>query len=181
VGATVMAGAFCAASIPKEITLYAVAAPHHEQGNAYGGFRAASLVNPHFALVLDSAYAQPLSGQATKAHWFIPRLGNGPAIQKIGTDFIVSDTIFRRLVNLAERTGKFQYEFPDRDTGGTDYVGVARAQSGVPTGVINTPVRYQHTPLSMVALEDIEAAITLVRTLLELKPKAYIPATEPQS
>ena len=111
----------------------------------------------------------------------IRRLGNGPAIQMIGTDFIVSDTIFRRLVNLAERTGKFQYEFPDRDTGGTDYVGVARAQSGVPTGVINTPVRYQHTPLSMVALEDIEAAITLVRTLLELKPKAYIPATEPQS
>ena len=180
VGATVMAGAFCTATIPKWIPLYAVAAPHHEQGNAYGGFRAASLVKPHFALVLDSAYAQPLSLQSTKTHWSIPRLGKGPAIQKIGTDFIVSDTIFRRLVSLAEITvpSTFQYEFPDRDTGGTDYVGVARAHDGVPTGVINTPVRYQHTPLSMATIEDIKASITLVRALLELNPNEYIPSTK---
>ncbi len=168
VGCTAMLGAFLTAFIPDDISLYILAAVHHEQGNAYGAWCGTSEIEPDAGIVMDSAYAKPLIGEAGKAHWFIPELGGGAAIQKLGTHFIVADSIFRHIAQVAEdKRIAHQYEFPDRDTGGTDYVGAARAAGGVPTGVINTPVRYQHTPLLMVALEDINSTIDLVKAIIK--------------
>ena len=45
---------------------------------------------------------------------------------------------------------------------GTDADAIHLSRSGVPTGLISVPCRYMHSPVELVALQDIDAAARLI-------------------
>ena len=45
---------------------------------------------------------------------------------------------------------------------GTDADAIHIARAGVPTGVVSVPLRYMHTPVEMVQLDDVSNAARLI-------------------
>jgi len=91
-------------------------------------------------------------------------LGNGPAITFMHSGYVVSKAIFDKLVETAKRNNiPFQYKM--RTVGGTN----ARryASTGIPAGVVSTPARYIHSPVSEVRKDDYENAFKLLKAFLE--------------
>ncbi len=50
---------------------------------------------------------------------------------------------------------------------GTDANVVQLSRSGVATALVRVPLRYMHTPVEVLSLADLDAAIRLVTALLE--------------
>lgn len=145
----------------------------HEQGNHRGIDVILNQIEPSFALVVDSAYAQPLSRRAPQtSYWSVPVLGRGPAIEMLGQGFCLQRSVFDFLRNTAERSGVYyQLEIPDNTTGGTNISGVYNRYRGIPTGVINVPVRFQHTAAGRAHLSDIENGACLLQEVIVAVPK----------
>ena len=55
----------------------------------------------------------------------------------------------------------FTVESLGRGTG-TDADAIHVSRAGIPTGLVSVPLRYMHSPVEMVALDDIEAAARLI-------------------
>ncbi len=45
---------------------------------------------------------------------------------------------------------------------GTDADAVHLSRTGIPTGLVSVPCRYMHSPVEMVAVEDVQAAARLI-------------------
>ena len=50
----------------------------------------------------------------------------------------------------------------------TDADAIQISRSGIPTGLVSIPLRYMHSPVEMVDLRDVEAAVALLVGLLAL-------------
>jgi endoglucanase len=113
---------------------------------------------PDVAIVVDVTFAtdQPgvELGEITKH-----TMGSGPVIAR-GTT--LHPRVFELLHESAESEGiPFTVESQGRNTG-TDADAIHISRSGVPTGLISVPLRYMHSPVEMVALEDVDAAARLI-------------------
>lgn len=164
---------------PKITYVFAITS-QHEQGNHRGLTGLLHKIKPDFALVIDSAYAQPFPAPFSKTgNWNIPVIGRGPAIEPIGQGFILSETMRDFLSEEIAKWQKnqpgakrlIQYEVPDNRSGGTNITGVYNRYDGIPSATINIPVAQQHSPTCMASLKDIEQAGTLIAHLaLQAKP-----------
>src|SRR5258708_36690647 len=64
----------------------------------------------------------------------------------------------------------FTVESLGRGTG-TDADAIHFSRAGVPTGLVSVPSRYMHSPVEMVALDDVDAAARLIAAFAQrLKP-----------
>ena len=61
---------------------------------------------------------------------------------------------------------KRQVEGSGRRTG-TDADAIQVSRSGIPTGLVSVPLRYMHSPVEMVDLDDLEQVIELVAGFAE--------------
>jgi putative aminopeptidase FrvX len=86
-------------------------------------------------------------------------LGSGPVIER---GSIISPTVFELLHDTAEAEGiPFTVAASARSTG-TDADAVHISRAGVPTGVVSIPLRYMHSPVELVQLDDVEATAKLI-------------------
>jgi endoglucanase len=70
--------------------------------------------------------------------------------------------VFELLHEAAEAEGiPFVVEATGRTTG-TDADAIHISRAGVPTGVVSIPLRYMHSPVEVVQLDDVEACARLV-------------------
>lgn len=93
-------------------------------------------------------------GQLTKRG-----LGSGPVISR-GTT--LNPKVFELLYEAGEEAGiPFTIESLGRSTG-TDADAFHIARSGIPTGLVSVPLRYMHSPVEMVYLDDIAATAKLI-------------------
>ncbi len=136
--------------------VYAVANVNEEDSEHYLGAATSTFeISPDAAIALDAAFAdQPGVGDVT-----IVPLGKGPGIA-LGPN--VHPRMHARLVELAE-----QHEIPHRITAyagstGTNAVAIQVAREGVPTGLLDLPVRYMHTSVETLAVQDLERAARLL-------------------
>jgi putative aminopeptidase FrvX len=91
-----------------------------------------------------------------------PILTYGPAVHNKLLDLII-DT-------AEEKKIPFQRDAASRATG-TDTDAFAYSNGGVPSALISFPLRYMHTTVEMVDLDDMENAAKLIyETLLKLTP-----------
>ena len=66
------------------------------------------------------------------------------------------------LYETAEQEGlPFTVESLGRATG-TDADAVHTSRAGVPTGLVSVPIRYMHSPVELVSLDDIAVAAKLI-------------------
>ncbi len=135
----------------------AVAAVQEEIG-LFGARTAAFEVRPDVAIAVDVTHATDAPGVDEKEIGSHP-LGSGPAIGRGST---LSPKVFELLVEAAEAAGvEHTISASGRGTS-TDADVLQISRSGIPTGLVSIPLRYMHSPVEMVDLADVEAAVELI-------------------
>jgi putative aminopeptidase FrvX len=140
---------------PGEVIALAVA----QEETTFAGSRTSAFAHdPDLAIVVDLTFATDQPGIELGP---ITRhaLGSGPVIAR-GTT--LHPRIFELLHDVAEEQEiRFTVESLGRGTG-TDADAIHLSRSGVPTGLVSVPCRYMHSPVEMVALDDIAEAARLI-------------------
>jgi putative aminopeptidase FrvX len=140
-----------------EWELAAVAAAQEE--TTFGGSSTSSFsLRPDAAIVVDVTHATDAPGIDVKEagkH----ELGSGPVITRGST---LNDGVFELLYETAEAEKiPFTVEASGRSTG-TDADAVYISRGGVPTGLVSIPIRYMHSPVELVQLDDVHACARLI-------------------
>jgi endoglucanase len=113
---------------------------------------------PDLAIAVDVTFATDQPGVELGPITSHP-MGSGPVIAR-GT--ILHPAIVEGLYETAEAEGiPFTVESLGRSTG-TDADAVHLSRTGVPTGLVSVPNRYMHSPVEMVAVEDLDNAARLI-------------------
>ncbi len=144
-----------AGGAPGEVV--AVAAVQEEITFA-GAHTSTFALAPDLAIVVDVTHATDAPGIDVKELGKHP-LGSGPVLERGST---LSPHMFDRLHDTAETEGiAFTVSASGRRTG-TDADAVHMSRAGVPTAVVSVPLRYMHSPVEMVALDDVASCARLV-------------------
>jgi putative aminopeptidase FrvX len=125
----------------------------------FGGSRTSAFsLAPDAAIVIDVTHATDAPGIDVKEagkH----ALGSGPVLSRGAT---LNHALFELIYDAAEAEGiAFTIEASARGTG-TDADAVHLSRSGIPTALISIPLRYMHSPVELVQLDDVEACARLV-------------------
>jgi putative aminopeptidase FrvX len=139
-------GDVCAVAVTQEEITFA------------GARTTAFSLEPDLAIVVDVTFATDAPDTNEKEvgrH----RFGTGPVLQR-------GATLDPRLFELMHETGEaeaipFTVTASARSTG-TDADAIHASRAGVPTGVVSVPLRYMHTPVEMVQLDDVHNAARLI-------------------
>jgi endoglucanase len=135
----------------------AVAAAQEE--TTFGGSRTSAFsLEPDAAIVVDVTHATDAPGIDVKGagkH----ELGSGPVISR-------GSTLNNGLFELLHETAKaekipFTVEASGRATG-TDADAVHLSRGGVPTALVSIPIRYMHSPVELVQLQDVHDCARLI-------------------
>jgi endoglucanase len=144
-----------AGGAPGDVLAMAVA----QEETSFAGARTSAFTHqPDVAIVVDLAHATDQPGVELGPLTRHP-LGSGAVLSR-GTT--LHPLVFELLYEAAtEESIPFTIESHGRATA-TDADAVHLARSGIPTSLISVPARYMHSPVEMVALEDIDATVRLL-------------------
>jgi putative aminopeptidase FrvX len=135
----------------------AIAAVQEEIG-LFGARTSTFKVQPDLAIAVDVTHATDAPGVDEKEIGSHP-LGSGPVIGRGST---LSPKLFELLVETAEEAG-IDYSIGASGRGtSTDADVIQISRSGVATGLVSIPLRYMHSPVELVDLGDVEAAVELI-------------------
>src|SRR5436190_12670158 len=145
--------------------LVAVASVQEE--TTFAGSRTSTFaLEPTAAIVVDVTHATDAPGVEPRElgrH----ELGSGPVIER---GSIINPRVFELLHEAAESSDiAFTVSASSRTTG-TDADAVHISRAGVATGVVSIPLRYMHSPVEMVQLDDVEAAARLIAAFARRLP-----------
>lgn len=133
-----------------EADVYAVATVQEEVGT-WGAMASTYGLIPDVGVVVDATFGDVLGvleGEAVN-------LGKGPAL---GVGPHVHPRLFDRLLEVAKQEGiPYQIE-PSPTPYGTDAWAIQVAREGVPTCLVSFPVRYMHTSVETLHLDDLRQA-----------------------
>ncbi|MFW5788251.1 MAG: M42 family metallopeptidase [Halanaerobiales bacterium] len=134
--------------LKHKITLRAVTTVQEEVG-VRGAITSSYSINPDIGIAIDVCHAD-MPGVAKDR---VSKMNEGPAIA-IGPH--VHPQIHKKLTEIAKELDiDYQLE-PSPYPGGTDAWGIQIARSGVATGLISIPLRYMHTSVETLSLNDIK-------------------------
>ena len=137
-------------------TTFAVNCVQEEIGS-HGAKMAAHRIGPSVALIFDVTHATDTPGIDVKEHGLV-ELGKGPALSHGAANHPL---VVARLIDVAANHNiPLQHEAISRSTS-TDADVIYTSLDGIPCALISVPLRYMHSPVETVALEDIEAAARL--------------------
>ena len=144
-----------AGGAPGDVCAVAVA---QEEITFAGARTTAFSLAPDLAIAVDVTFATDAPDTNEKEvgrH----RFGTGPVLQRGAT---LDPRVFELMHEAAEAEGiPFTVTASGRSTGtDADVLHIARA--GVPSGVVSVPLRYMHTPVEMVQLDDVQNAARLI-------------------
>ena len=136
----------------------AAAAVAQEEITFGGAHTTAYSLQPDIAVVVDVTFATDTPGSEEKEigrHKF----GSGPVLQRGST---LDPTVFELLHAAGEAEGiPFTVTASARATG-TDADAFHLSRGGIPSAVVSIPLRYMHSPVEMVQLDDVENAAKLI-------------------
>jgi putative aminopeptidase FrvX len=145
-----------AAGKPK-CAVYAVSSVQEEVGLAGANMNAFS-VAPHVAIVSEVTHATDTPGIDVKQYGEI-KLGKGPTIE-IGREN--HPVVVQRLRKVAKKAKVDVQAETFSTSGGTDALAIYTKNGGIPSAVVNVPLRYMHTTVETVDLRDLEAITHLL-------------------
>jgi endoglucanase len=135
----------------------AVAAAQEE--TTFGGSRTSAFsLEPDAAIVVDVTHATDAPGIDVKESGK-HELGSGPVLSRGST---LNPRLFELLHDTAESEKiAFTLEAIGRNTG-TDADAVHLSRGGIPTALVSIPLRYMHSPVELVQLDDVHVAAALI-------------------
>jgi putative aminopeptidase FrvX len=144
-----------AGGAPGDVCAVAVA---QEEITFAGARTTAFSLDPDLAIAVDVTFATDAPDTNEKEvgrH----RFGSGPVLQRGAT----LDPQLFELIHAAGEAEKipFTVTASGRSTG-TDADGMHAARAGVPTSVVSVPLRYMHSPVEMVQMDDVQNAARLI-------------------
>jgi putative aminopeptidase FrvX len=140
---------------PGDVVALAVA---QEEITFAGSRTSAYALRPDVAIAVDVTFAtdQPgvELGPITKH-----TLGSGPVIAYGST----LHPLVSELLHAAAEEAKIPFTVESLGRGtGTDADAIHLTREGIPTGLVSVPLRYMHSPVETVSLDDIDAAARLI-------------------
>jgi len=124
----------------------------------FGGSRTTAYsLRPDVAIVTDVTHATDAPGIEERELGVHP-FGSGPVIER---GSILHPQVFELLHDAAEAEGIPFTVSASAGRTGTDADAMHFSRGGVPTGLLGLPLRYMHSPVEMVALDDIANAAKL--------------------
>ncbi|GAA3405926.1 M20/M25/M40 family metallo-hydrolase [Paenibacillus hodogayensis] len=133
----------------------------NEETNMGGAYFAASGISPDLAIAVDVTFATDYPGASSKHQSVV--LDGGPVLAKGAP---INRKVNRLLEHSAQRLGiPLQLELTPRKTG-TDADMIRTTGRGVPIALVSLPLRYMHSPVETVSLNDIEQEIELLTDVL---------------
>ena len=134
----------------------------------FAGARTFALpLRPDVAIVVDVTHATDAPGIDEKEIGAHP-MGSGPVIERGSTIHpVVSEQLHRR------RRGRGDRPTPCRASArftGTDADAIHISRSGIPTGLVSIPLRYMHSPVELVQLDDVFRAAQLIAAFAHRLP-----------
>jgi len=148
---------------PGEVV--AVAAVQEETGLS-GSLTTAHSLRPDIAIAVDVTFATDTPGiseQELGKHHF----GSGPVIER-GTT--LHPVVSELLIEAAEAEGIPYTVSASSGRTGTDADSIHTSRGGVATGLVSIPLRYMHSPVEMVQLDDVENAAKLIAAFARRLP-----------
>jgi len=141
---------------PGDVT--AVAAVQEEVGDFAGSRTTAFAIQPQVALAIDVTHTSDMRGADPEDEGKI-LMGGGPVLTRGPS---LHPDVFELLYDTAEAEGiPFSLEVSRAHTN-TDADAVYLSRGGVATGLVSVPLRYMHSPIETVDLDDIEQAVRLI-------------------
>ncbi len=123
-----------------------------------GARTSAFALQPDLAIVVDVTHETGSPGVEVNEHGK-HEFGSGPVIER---GSILNPAIFELLHEAAEREQiPFTVQASARSTG-TDADAIHLSRAGVPTGGVSVVLRYMHSPVEMVQLDDVHACARLI-------------------
>jgi putative aminopeptidase FrvX len=140
---------------PGDVAAVAVA----QEEISFAGARTSTFaLDPGVAIVVDVTFSTDPPDHDAKELGKHPT-GSGPVITRGPT---LHPQVFELLHETAEAHDiPFTIDVSGRATG-TDADAIHLARAGVPTGVVSIPLRYMHSPVELVQLEDVHNAARLI-------------------
>jgi len=125
----------------------------------FGGARTTAYsLQPDIAVVVDVTWATDQPGVEEKEVGSHP-FGSGPVLTRGST---LHPLVFEKLREAGEAEGiPFTVAASSRATG-TDADAFHISRAGIPTAVVSVPLRYMHSPVEMVQLDDVDNAAKLI-------------------
>jgi endoglucanase len=140
---------------------FAVNAVQEEIGS-HGARMVAHRIRPSVAIVFDVTHATDTPGISAKEHGLV-ELGKGPAISHGAANHPL---VMQRLIDVAKKNNiPLQHEAVSRSTR-TDADVIYTSRDGVPCGLVSIPLRYMHSPVEMISLEDVKNAAALASAFI---------------
>jgi endoglucanase len=139
-------GAVCAVAVAQEEI-------------SFGGARTtAYTLRPDIAVIVDVTHATDTPGVEERELGRSP-FGSGAVLTRGST---LDPTVFELLHDAGEAEGiPFTVQATARSTG-TDADAFHISRGGIPSAVVSVPLRYMHSPVEMVQLDDVDAAARLI-------------------
>ncbi|MDY0185027.1 MAG: M42 family metallopeptidase [Desulfuromonadaceae bacterium] len=155
-----------------EVDLYSVTTVQEELG-LRGAISSTYGVNPTAGIAVDVDFASDFPGQdKSEVGDFV--LGKGPIVSR-GAN--INPVLFELICATArEKQIPIQISAQARATG-TDANAMQLSRGGVAAALLGVPLRYMHSPVEVLSLDDIEAAIELLTAVvLRIDPSiSFIP------
>jgi endoglucanase len=130
----------------------------------------AHALRPDVVIVVDVTHATDAPGIDEREHGSHP-FGSGPVIERGST---MHPSVFELLHAAAEAESlPFTVAASARSTG-TDADAIHVSRSGIPTGLIGVPLRYMHSPVEMVQLDDVDNAAKLAAAFARRLPAGHV-------
>ncbi|MEJ2202103.1 MAG: M20/M25/M40 family metallo-hydrolase, partial [Desulfuromonadaceae bacterium] len=162
-------GAFVVARVLQEVRRrgtppvdLSVVTTVQEEVGLRGGTTSAYGVNPDVAIAVDVGFATDYPEMDKKEIGEF-KIGKGPIIAR-GAN--VNPVLFELLTSTArEENIPFQIMGAPRGTG-TDANVMQLARGGSAAALVSVPLRYMHTPVEMLSLDDLENTVNLLTALV---------------
>lgn len=154
------------AAMPLNVRLDTVFSVQEEVG-LVGGITAAQMLQPKMGFCVDVTFATDVQKADQKKIGTV-RLGSGPVIG-VGPTY---HTGLRNLVEGAAGEIPFQRQVRSRGTGTCAWA-MRMAGAGAAVSQISIPLRYMHTPIEVISLEDLEHTVDLVVAAIAAIPPDF--------
>lgn len=142
-----------------------------EEVGLRGATVAFTRLKPDLAIVIDTF---PAAGTPDTRHMhYTSRIGQGvlitPSSSSGSRGYLLSRAVRDVIINAAERAGA-PYQLAATDGGVTDAAAAHLVAGGIATLELKLPRRYSHSPVEMLDLKDLAAALAVTQELVSHPP-----------
>lgn len=145
-----------------DINLYAGATVQEEVG-LRGAKVAANLIKPDLAIAVDVGVAYDVPGMTSEKNE--GKLGDGPLAILMDATSIAHNGLRKHIKDVAEHHN-IPVQWATTPGGGTDAGSIHVANEGIPTITIGVPLRYMHSNVSVLNIDDYTNSVRLITEIV---------------